>query len=467
MRSDTLKTIINKSTQIIIISNNGKEKKFKNSFEFDNIIFEEFKYSSYDQYLNKNPFQKVLISLRAYILNGKYDTRTVDDFRRIFLEQGRLTKGNGIFRLIYGCFWETITFLFKFSKSLRKLIIYFESLLFSPSFHKELFQKYSPDLVLVTALCGFKHNELFAREAKKYGVPVCCVVLSWDNTSGMGMPGYIPDYVIAWTENMKRELIELNDIDQKKIFVGGVAHFDSYYKKNTTLTKDQLFRQLGLDTNKRTIFYATKSPKRFPWGPELLADLAKAIRDGHIYSDTQILVRIHPLHYRSTNAKIIFQDILDEYDKVAAEYHSVILNKPLTVSQKMDFDLSDSESKLVSSILKHSDLMLNMFSTMVIEAAIFDLPAVNICIRERCKVDFGKSHQDIMVDYYQSHNQRVIQTGGVKTVFTMEELYSTVNEYLDSPTSNETGRKKIVINEAGPFPGNAGEMIGQHILSLL
>ena len=108
-----------------------------------------------------------------------------------------------------------------------------------------------------------------------------------------------------------------------------------------------------------------------------------------------------------------------------------------------------------------------MFSTMVIEAAIFDLPTVNVCIRERCKVEFGKSQQDIMVDYSQTHNQRVIQTGGVKTVFTMEDLYSAVNDYLENPASDSSARKRIVENEAGPYRGNAGEMIGKHILSLL
>ena len=111
--------------------------------------------------------------------------------------------------------------------------------------------------------------------------------------------------------------------------------------------------------------------------------------------------------------------------------------------------------------------MLNMFSTMVIEAAIFDLPAVNVCIRDKCKADFGRSKQDIMVDYVQTHNQRVIQTGGVKTVFTSEKLYMALNKYLDNPTIDANGRKRIVENEAGPFRGNAGEMIGSHILSLV
>ena len=63
--------------------------------------------------------------------------------------------------------------------------------------------------------------------------------------------------------------------------------------------------------------------------------------------------------------------------------------------------------------------------------------------------------------------QRIIQTGGVKTVFTMEELYKAVNKYLDNPTSDANGRKCIVANEAGPYRGNAGKIIGEYILSLV
>lgn len=96
------------------------------------------------------------------------------------------------------------------------------------------------------------------------------------------MPGYEPEHVIAWTEKMKEKLIELSDIDEAKIFVGGVAHFDSYYKNNTTLGREELYQKLGLDPDRKTIFYATKSSERFPWGPELVADLAQATNAGKI-----------------------------------------------------------------------------------------------------------------------------------------------------------------------------------------
>ena len=466
LRSGVLETLRKNAAEVVILSHNGDEKTFRDAYKSDNVKVEKFKHESSEDYLRNTRLQRILINLRAYVLNGKYDTRTVDDFRKIFLSQNGWGKDGNFKGRLKGFLWETATRMLKNSKILRKALISFESRFFCPVYHADLFNKYAPDLVVVSALCGFQYNEFFAREAHKFGVPVCCIVLSWDNTSGMGMPGYDPDHVIAWTENMKKELIELNDIKENKIFVGGVAHFDSYYENEEILGKEELFQKLGLDCGRKTIFYATKSPKRFPWGPELVADLAKAMEMGKIRYPCQILVRIHPLHYRTVNGRLIFQNILDDYDRVAKMYPFVCLNIPETVSRQMDFDLSHSETILISSILKHSDVMLNMFSTMVIEAAIFDLPSINVCIREKCKADFGRSRQDIMIDYVQTHNQRVVQTCGVKTVFTMDELYDAVDGYLNKPETDAEGRELIVKNEAGPFRGNAGDTIGKHILFL-
>ena len=319
----------------------------------------------------------------------------------------------------------------------------------------------------MSALCGFEFNEFFGREAIRNNVPVCSVILSWDNTSGMGMPGYPADYVVAWSRSMRQELIELNDIPKEKIFVGGIAHFDTYFQSDMLLSKDALYEKMGLDPEKKTIFYATKSPKRFPWGPELLEEIAILIEKGEIESDTQILVRVHPLHYRKYNGRPLFNDIICKYEEIGLRYDHVVINEPKTSSKKIDFDLAESETLLVSSILKHSDVMINMFSTMMLEAAIFQLPSINICIREKCRAELGTSRQDIMVDYVQTHNQRVIQTGGVRTVFTMAELCQAINRYLKHPHLDHEKRDIIVQNEIGPCPGKAGEFVGTYIAGLL
>lgn len=469
LRTDVYKNLVNSDQKykIVILSHNGDEKTFKDEFKNENVFVEKFQNEKCSKYLQKNKLQRGLILLRSFILNGKYETKTIDDFRKIFLYEKKWSFKNGLIDGFKGFIWKLIINLFQLSKMLRKSLIYFESKFFSPSFHNDLFKKYSPDYVITTALCGFNFNEIFAREAKKNKVPVCCVILSWDNTTGMGMRGYEPDHVISWTEAMKEELIRLNDIDSNKISVGGVAHFDAYYNSNLNLSKKSFFKKMDLDENKKTIFYATKSPKRFPWGPELVMKIAKAIKSNKISENSQVLVRIHPLHYRRKNGEYIFKNILDQYDEISKKYSFVKINSPATINSKMDFNLPDSETQLVISILKFSDVMLNMFSTMVIESAIFDLPSINLCIQELCKADYGNSKQDIMVDYYQTHNQRVIKTGGVKTVFTMKGLYKSINTYLNNPEIDKEKRKVIIKNEAGPYPGNSGYNIYNQIISLL
>lgn len=109
---------------------------------------------------------------------------------------------------------------------------------------------------------------------------------------------------------------------------------------------------------------------------------------------------------------------------------------------------------------------------MVIEAAIFNLPIINVCTEDNYKTGFGKTRehylqlQDLSVDLMQKHNQALLKSGGAKTVYRMDELYEVINEYLENPEIDAEGRKLIVEKAAGPFHGNAGKMIGDHILSL-
>ena len=44
-------------------------------------------------------------------------------------------------------------------------------------------------------------------------------MLSWDNSTTRGYPGCKPNYVFAWTDTMKNEIIKLSDIDEDKISV--------------------------------------------------------------------------------------------------------------------------------------------------------------------------------------------------------------------------------------------------------
>lgn len=90
LRTHILKILRELPVQIVILSHNGDEPIFRQGFESENVIVEKFNHEACESYLSRSKLQGILINLRAFVLNGRYDTRTVDDFRAIFKAQNGL-----------------------------------------------------------------------------------------------------------------------------------------------------------------------------------------------------------------------------------------------------------------------------------------------------------------------------------------------------------------------------------------
>ena len=468
LKTDIFKVLSQSGHKIIILSDAEKQDTIRTQFGSATVVVKKVDSERFRRYLASSRIQRILISFRAFVLNSRYDTETIDRFRTIFLEQAGWGRDATVPKRIMGILWRFFSWLFCYSRFLRNNLVRFEQLVFSPRFNKELYRSNPPDLVVVTSLCGFQFDEFIAREALANRVPVCTIILSWDNTTGLGYRGYLPSKVIAWNETMKHELSTLNDIPVNSISVGGVAHFDHYFLDTPIENKKSLFKRLRLDPKKATLFFATKSPKRFPWGPALASKMLDAIDDGLINREAQLLIRLHPLHFRRDHlGRLLFQDILDEYKQLEEERGNLSINWPNLATTGIAFDLADNETNLVKALLMHSDIMLNMFSTMIIEAAIFDLPAINICIQDEFRDPSGNSRKDLMIDYEQTHNQRLIATGASVTAWSFKELFLLINRYLDDPSTGRENRQQIVDNEIGPHQGCAGESIGRYLIDLV
>ena len=456
--------ILKKNYQVNILSPNAKEKYFIDKFKDDNVYLHKFDNKKYQEYIEKYKIYRLLIKIRSFVLNGNFNTQTIDDFKTIFLHEQKWMFKYSLFKGILGLIFNIIIILLKKIKFLRLLLIQIESYFFTPQISKNILSQIKPDLVIVTSLCGFKYNELFAREVKQCKLKLCTIILSWDNTTGMGYPGYFPDYTIAWTEVMANELIKLNDISKDKIFVGGVAHFDYYFNNKFKFDKLKKFKKLNI--NSKIIFYATKSPRRFPWGPKVAKKIAEAINSNQIDNKAHLLIRVHPLHFRESK-KIDIKKIIEEYLDLERDYDCVSVNIPKLQSEIINFDMIDDEIQLTGEILSNSSVMLNMFSTMIIEASIFNLPSINIALQNEFRGNFLESKQDIMIDHRQNHLKRIINSNGTKIAYSYPELIDSINIYLDNPSIDKENRQKIVDNEVGLFRGNAPENIVKIIKKII
>jgi hypothetical protein len=323
--------------------------------------------------------------------------------------------------------------------------------------------------VVVSSLGTFDYDQYLMRAARRRGIPVAAVVLSWDNTTTRGYPGATPDEVVTWTEVMRQEVAELHDLPPETAAPAGVAHFDPYWRPDPGYDRDTFLRELGADPRRRIVFVATRSPNSYPYNPNIAELLAEAVRRGEL-PDTQLVVRIHPLHYRRQGSgRFAYQDALDAFARIAAAYpEELVLNVPRFDPEGLDYAMPESEMTLLSRLLRAADVIVTVFSTINIEGAIFDKPLVNVCFEDLpAHYDVAwRARFDVIADSQVVHNRRVVETGGVVLVRSPEEMVREVAESLRDPARHAEGRRRIVETEAGPNRGRAGEAVAGRLLAL-
>lgn len=463
LQTDVFRTLKATDRHLVILTPNPDEEYFKNQYAADNVTIEKLEIEKCQAYLDRTPAQRFVKQLRFYVLNGKHNLQSIDDHYKIFLAENAKHGSNGLTLKIF----DLLMRILRASRLARKMLLRLEASLFNPDFHADLFKRYKPTLVVTTSLgnVGESIDAFIMREAQKYRIKTLTIFLSWDNPSSKGMGGAVPDNIIAWTDVMKQEIIDYHDYPAERIFVGGVAHFDVYQRKEKFIPWNEFPSKFGLVDNRKILLFGTKSPVSYPWNPDIAEMIAKAIRDNKLAVPCQLLVRVHPLHYSIRRGKEKNVDMLEQYRTIEREYEHVHLNEPEIKSVSLKHDMAESEMTELASILDHTDVLINMFSTLTIEAALMNVPVVNVSFEGNSE---KKKHprQDIATDIAQVHNQRVIKTGAVKMAYSEHELIDAINSYLKNPSLDEAQRKLVAQQECGPCPGNAGKNIGNHILSL-
>jgi CDP-glycerol glycerophosphotransferase (TagB/SpsB family) len=450
LRSGILE-FLKKSFRVVILTPNSHEKYFIDDFSDENVLVESLHVDQYAEYEQRHPMARFLRNMRLHCMPYS----STSGLRRRSLIRGQLKRGR--LKGIIGAFltWF-LAFLLEKSKIIRNLLIKMECKLFCPTYHKDMFDKYHPSAIIVSSLGYFSFDHFLMRQAKKWGVKIIATLLSWDNTTSKGLKGAEADRIIAWTDNMKEELVKHYDENNKKIRVGGIPHFDIYFHQDN-LSKKEFLKKYSLSPNRRIILYATRSPNKYPWNSVILKNLIAAAKENRYILPVQILVRIHPLHYDSQNGILRYESILNDYQEIERENPGIVrFIYPNILSKLLRCDMPQSDMQSLKEILKFSDVMLSNFSTMMIEASIFDLPFVNIAI-------YGHNEQIYEKDFAITfvHLRRIMNAGVV--AYTFSELIDYINDYLTHPEKQREERAIVVQSECGVYKGKAAQRIAEVI----
>lgn len=461
LRTEILPVMKQAGIRIVILTPNAEEDYFQKEFSAPGIHIEKLQSDSCSKYLRGSKVQQLFRRIRMQTQGQPEKNRSIEITRTLLRDSAR-TRNPAKWLVLK---LETLLVnLLSRINILRSLLIWLESKLFTGHFHRSLFEKYAPEVVVTTSLGYWHPEEYLMREAKYHGATVIPVVLSWDNTSSYGMAAVRPDHVIAWTDTMKDELITYHDMISENVYVGGVAHFDLYHHIEGLMSREKLCHLLGLDMKRKILFFATKSPNTYPWNLDIVELIGHAIDTNQFVDECQLVVRLHPIYGRYRDGKRVYQDEIARYEGLQERFPFIAINEPRVLSSTLSLDSSRDEMILLGSLLHQASVLINLFSTVAIEASIFDLPMINVAYEGDPRLK-QKLRYSISLDEAQAHNQRVVQTGGIRMARSPEALIDMINVYLSDSSIDREGRQRIRLNECGPNPGTAGKRIGRFLAS--
>lgn len=350
-----------------------------------------------------------------------------------------------------------IGIVFGKSRAMRKLIRFFDRV-FVPRdpFLLEIIKKYSPDAVLAPDII-LGSDRVILRAAKKLGIKSIGMVRSWDNLTAKGVIQVIPDYLIAQTNIMKQEAIDIGDMKPEQVFVCGVPQFDMYWKPPTH-TREEFLHSLHIPLSKRillcTPFHGEFSQKS---GLMLIAELAKAIDDGRLPRDLHLLVRYRPEDGKGAQGP---EEFNNPHITATRPFSILFTNQ----RGNPDYEFTQANMDLMVNTLRYSDVTLNAISTLTIDAIALDKPVINI----RFDID-PNTPPGSRVELYShfDHYLTIERTGGVRLAYSLDELLAQINMYLENPSLDAQGRARVRREQIEFLDGNSGKRSAQKIVELV
>ena len=458
--TDVFKYIKSKELQIVLILRDTELEYYREKFNYPNVVLEPFMYETAYSYLKKISTSKFFVNARRYLYSISRGKNNTVKFQFVMF-----CKITGILSCVYAIRIYLLVFFLSRVRILRKAFLKIECRLFDGRFYDDLFEKYKPVLLITTSI-GHNCDAYIMRAAKRWNCKTMAIIHSWDNTTSKGYKGIDPDYVVAWHKHMKDELVNFHDIDEKTIHVGGIAHWDYHWKSlNKPKDRKEFFIDYGLSMDKKVIFFGLSNPKVFLSTLNILQELLEKAVNDEFYCKVQFLVRIHPMFFISggfgaNNENKLYMQKIKEMEE---RYNGLVkFNFPEMPIICKDVDMPISDLLLLSEILRHSDVMITQFSTLMIEAAIYDLPIINAGISNIRDTSIAAAdYKDWM------HVKRIIRTKACKIACNIDELCAYINGYLENRNKDSEYRKLLADEECSVNRGCAGKNIAEYIFGIL
>jgi len=459
LQSDVVATLLESGVEVVVLTDDDTKEKIAQRFARPGLTFEGLRLKQANDYARKiSPrLQSLLIYLRRVGGSRRINTEAMDShIWEVWGENGWK------FRLGIWIPSALMILLLRNFSWARKWLVRIQNR-FTPDIYPDLFDKYQPDLVIASTP-GWRMDRYLLRESARRGIPNMTVIVGWDNSSSYNVPGADVQWATCWSQLQKDELVYGSDWKPERVHIGGIPSYDGYFRKQWLMPRDEYFKLHGLDPNRKLISYASSFVHFAPNFPNIEA-LAKLVSSDSLAEPAQLLIRLHPSHFQDKPK--IFADERQRVFDLEKKYPHVHVVQPVALGGSLGYyGGEDMDEK--SSMMAYSDVLVTVYSTMLVETAVHDTPMIAATIDVpggwNKKGKFSLSLKEIG-DWPTHLRFRMAKAGRVTS--NESELRDALDLYLKDRTLDSAERRKFVEDEITFTDATSGKRTAEFILKVL
>jgi hypothetical protein len=321
--------------------------------------------------------------------------------------------------------------------------------------YRRFFRETQPDVLFCTHQ---RPAEIVAPvlAARSLGIPTATFIFSWDNLSSKGRIAAPFDHYLVWSEHMRNELLHYYpDIAPARVAVVGTPQFEPYTDPSLQSTREDFCREIGADPTRPLICFSGGDRGTCPDDAGHVGIVLELIRTGAIVGQPRVLLRPAPV------------DRGERYAEVRARYPELIYAPPAwhhSADTAWSRVMPTAEDvRFLANLTRYSTLNINTASTMTLDFAIHDRPVVNLAFDVTSPPPLGAP---LELYYRYEHYRPVLELTAARVARSAGELATFVNRYLEDPTLDREGRRRLVELEVGHTVAGASARIVAVLKSL-
>ena len=284
--------------------------------------------------------------------------------------------------------------------------------------------------------------------ARYHNIPVIHIVGNYDSLSSKGFCGVPINRLLVWGPNMHDDAVHMQGITQDRVTEIGSIRYN-INMNNSIPGKAGFIKSIGLDPGKKIILFAGFVFEYHYF--EMLEIYDQLLREGE---SCQLILRIYPNKILMNS--IYLKPLLNYAKKFQNVYTSFA--DPHYGSGDRDREVLQIEEEELWDSLNCCDVVVNLYSTISLEACIFDKPALNMWYFPPSSKAFAQD--PVYKDYsLLFHNRRLTSYGAIPTANNRRDLVSLIKNALAHPNELTSERHRIVKDECGSLDGKACERL--------